>query len=93
MLFFAVNSHQTLDCPRERSDGKKMLRRIFSPENARRLGVRVVQAYTSCPKSTGEDHKVFFIIETGNADTVRKFFSPMIVDVRFITPFSEAITK
>jgi hypothetical protein len=93
MLFVAINSHQTPNCPRETTEGKKTLRRIFSTENGRRFGVRVVQAYISCPKATGEDHRAFFVVEANNADAVRKFFIPLIVDVRQVTIFSEAITR
>jgi hypothetical protein len=93
MLFVAINSHQTTNCPRETTEGKKTLRRIFSVENGRRFGVRVIQAYISCPKATGEDHKAFFVAEANNADSVRKFFLPLIVDVRQVTPFNEAIMR
>nr|MDO8133631.1 hypothetical protein [Candidatus Njordarchaeum guaymaensis] len=93
MLHVAINSHQTSDCPRETIPGKKTLKRIFSAENARRFGVRVVHAYISCPKATGEDHKAFFVVDASNADMVRKFFVPLTVDVRQVTPFSEALAK
>jgi hypothetical protein len=93
MLFVAINSHQTTNCWRETAEGKKIVGRLFSIENGRRFAVRVIHAYISCPKATGEDHKAFFVAEANNADSVRKFFLPIIVDVRQVTSFNEAIMK
>jgi len=93
MLFVAINSHQTASCTRETTEGKKMLRRVFLTENGRRFEVRVVQAYISCPKTTGEDHKAFYVVEANNADAVGKSFGPLTVDVRQAKPFGGAITR
>nr|MDO8097619.1 hypothetical protein [Candidatus Njordarchaeota archaeon] len=70
-----------------------MLRRVFLTENGRRFEARVVQAYISCPKTTGEDHKAFYVVEANNADAVGKSFGPLTVDVRQAKPFGGAITR
>jgi hypothetical protein len=89
MLFFALHSHPALECPRMSSQGKAMIRRVFSNENSSKFKVKLVSAYLSCPKNTGEDHRGFFIVDADTATTVTKFFSPLPVDIRQVTPLSE----
>jgi hypothetical protein len=71
------------------SQGKATIRRIFSPENAKRYNLKLLSAYLSCPKNTGEDHRGFFIVDADSATIVAKFFSPLPVDIRQVTPLSE----
>jgi hypothetical protein len=66
-----------------------MIRRVFSPENMNRYKIKLVGAYLSCPKNTGEDHRGFFIVDADSAATVTKFFNPLPVDIRQVTPLSE----
>lgn len=55
----------------------------------KRFGIKLVGAYLSCPKNTGEDHRGFFIVDADSAATVTRFFSPLPVDIRQVTPLSE----
>jgi len=91
MLFLATNTHASLDCPYIRPDGKSMIKRIFSDENIKRSKIKIVGAYVSCPKGTGEDHRNFFIVQADDAATVRKFFGSMSVDLRNVTPFNDIL--
>ncbi|WXG44337.1 MAG: hypothetical protein WED04_09935 [Promethearchaeati archaeon SRVP18_Atabeyarchaeia-1] len=89
MMFSAIHTHPALECPRMSSQGKATIRRVFSNENMKRFGIKLVGAYLSCPKNTGEDHRGFFIVDADSAATVTRFFSPLPVDIRQVTPLSE----
>jgi hypothetical protein len=91
MLFLATHTHNSLDCPYIRNEGRAMVKRIFTQENMARHKVRLVGAYVSCPKSSGEEHRNIFIVQADNAAAVTKFFGPMPVDLRNVTPFSEVL--
>ncbi len=91
MLFLATHTHSSLDCPYIRHEGKAMIKRIFSDENMKRSGVKVIGAYVSCPKSSGEEHRNFFIVQAESAAAATKFFTPMSVDLRNVTPLSEVL--
>jgi len=66
-----------------------MIKKLFSDDNTRKTGLKIVGAYMSCPKDKSIDHKGFFIIDADSALTVSKFFGQMAVDVRPVVPFSE----
>jgi hypothetical protein len=66
-----------------------MIKMLFSDENVRKSGLKIVGAYMSCPKDKSIDHKGFFIVDADSALTVSKFFGQMAVDVRPVVPFSE----
>ena len=89
MLFEATHKHQASQCPLLTSEGKDMLKKLFSEENVNKSGVKIVAGYMSCPKDTAVDHKGFFTIEADNPLTVSKFFGQMAVEVRPVKPLSE----
>ena len=89
MLFVATHTHQAAKCPSETSEGKTMMKKLFSDGKIRKSSLKIVGAYVSCPKDKSTEHKGFFIIDADSAPTVTKFFGPMTVDVRPVVPFSE----
>jgi hypothetical protein len=66
-----------------------MIKQLFSDENVKKSGIKIVAAYMSCPKDTAADHKGFFTIEAASPSTVTKFFGPITVEVRPVQPLSE----
>jgi hypothetical protein len=89
LLFVAVHTHPAAKCPLLTPEGKTMIKMLFSDENVRKSGLKIVGAYMSCPKDKSTDHKGFFIIDADSASTVTKFFGPMTVEVRPVVTFSE----
>ena len=89
MLFEATHKHQASQCPLLTSEGKGMLKKLFSEENIMKSGVKIIAGYMSCPKDTADDHKGFFTIEADNPMTVSKFFGQMAVEIRPVKPLSE----
>ena len=89
LLFVATHTYQAAKCPLETPEGKTMLKKLFSDDNVRKSGLKIVGAYVSCPKDKSIDHKGYFIIDADSALTVSKFFGQMAVDVRPVVPFSE----
>jgi hypothetical protein len=89
LLFVAAHTHTAAKCPLLTPEGKTMIKTLFSDENVRKSGLKIVGAYMSCPKDNSADHKGFFTIDADTASTVTKFFGPMTVDVRTVVPFSE----
>ena len=89
MLFEATHSHPAGQCPLLKPEGKAMIKQLFSDENVKKSGIKIVAAYMSCPKDTAADHKGFFTIEADSPLTVTKFFGPMSVEVRPVQPLSE----
>jgi hypothetical protein len=89
LLFVAAHTHPASKCPLQTSEGKTMIKKLFSDENVRKSGLKIVGAYVSCPKDKSTEHKGFFVIDADSAFTVTKFFGPMTVDVRPVVPFSE----
>jgi len=89
MLYEATHSHPAAQCPLLSSEGKAMLKQLFSEANVKKSGVKIVAGYMSCPKDTAEDHKGFFTIEAESPAAVTKYFGPMTVEVRPVTPLSE----
>ena len=89
MLFEATHKHQASQCPLLTSEGKVMLKKLFSEENVNKAGNRIVAGYMSCPKDTDADHKGFFTVEADSPMTVSKFFGQMAVEVRPVQPLSE----
>ena len=88
MLLGATHTHPASKCPLEMPEGKAMIKKLFSDENVKKSGLKIV-AYFSCPKDKSAEHKGYFIIEADSPTTVMKFFDPMTVDVRPVVPFSE----
>ena len=93
MLFEATHKHQASQCPLLTSEGKGMLKKLFSDENVKNAGVKIVTGYMSCPKDTADDHKGFFTIEADTPIAVSKFFGQMAVEVRPVQPLSEVAKK
>ncbi|WXG47213.1 MAG: hypothetical protein WED05_11235 [Candidatus Atabeyarchaeum deiterrae] len=91
MLFVATHTHLASECPQTTHEGREMFKRLNSDIKTKRLGVNVMSAYISCPKSTGEDHKGIFIVEADSATTAMKFFGRVSVDVRPVRQFSEVV--
>jgi hypothetical protein len=89
LLFVATHTHNATRCPLQSPDGKTMIKKLFSDDNAKKSGLKIVGAYMSCPKDKSTDHKGYFIIDADSALTVSKFFGQMAVDVRPVVPFSE----
>ena len=89
MLYEATHSHPAAQCPLLKPEGKAMLKQLFSEDNIRKSGIKIVAGYMSCPKDTGVDHKGFFTLEADSPVAVTKYFGPMTVEVRPVTPLSE----
>ena len=89
MLYEATHSHPAAQCPLLSSEGKAMVKQIFSAENAKKAGVKVEAGYMSCPKDTAVNHKGFFTVEAADPAVVTKFFGAMTVEVRPVQPLSE----
>ena len=89
MLFAAIHTHPASKCPLQMAEGKVMMKKLFSDDNIKKSGLKIVAAHVSCPKDNSAEHKGFFTVEADSAATVTKFFGPMTVDVRPVVPFSE----
>ena len=82
MLYEATHTHQTSQCPLLSTEGKAMLKQLFSEQNIKNSSVNMVAVYMSCPKDTSVDHKGFFTMNAENPEAVRRFFGQMAVEVR-----------
>ena len=89
MLFEAVHTHPAAQCPMKSEEGKSMVKKLFSEQNMKDAGIKMVAAYMSCPQDTNADHKGFFTIDAMDADVIKKFFGAMLVEVRPVKPWSE----
>ena len=89
MLYEATHSHPASQCPLLSSEGKAMLKQLFSEQNVNSAGIKIEAAYMSCPQDTLADHKGFFTIDAQNPEAIKKFFGPMTVEVRPVKPLSE----
>jgi len=89
LLYEATHSHPATQCPLLKPEGKAMIKQLFSEDNVKKAGIKIAAAYMSCPKDTAADHKGFFTIEAETPTVVTKFFGPMTVEVRPVTPLSE----
>jgi len=89
LLFVAIHTHQASKYPLEKPEGKTMMKKLFSDDNVKKSGLKIVGAYVSCPKDKSSEHKGYFIIAADSAPTVSKFFGQMAVGVRPVVPFSE----
>ena len=89
MLFEATHTHKATQCPLLTSEGKAMLKNMFSEENMKKSGVKIAAAYMSCPTDTGANHKGYFTIDADSPITVSKYFGPMTVEIRPVKPLSE----
>ncbi len=77
MLYEATHTHSADKCPLLSSEGKAMLKQLFSADNIKKSGINLVAAYMSCPADTSADHKGFFTIDADSPITVSKFFGQM----------------
>ncbi len=90
MLYEATHTHPAAQCPLNSTEGKAMLKHLFSEQNIENAGINLIAAYMSCPADTSVDHKGFFTIDARNPETIKKFFGPqMPVEVRPVKPLSE----
>jgi hypothetical protein len=89
MLYEATHSHPASQCPLLSSEGKAMLKQLFSEQNVNSAIIKIEAAYMSCPQDTAADHKGFFTIDVESPEAIKKFFGPMTVDVRPVKPLSE----
>lgn len=89
MLFEATHSHPAAQCPLNSTDGKAMIKQLFSEQNIKNAGINLEAAYMSCPQDTSADHKGFFTIDAQSPEVIKKFFGPMTVEVRPVKPLSE----
>jgi hypothetical protein len=89
LLFEATHTHPAAMCPMLTSDGKAMIKQLFSDENVNEAGIKIAAAYMSCPKDTASDHKGFFTLEAETPAAIAKFFGQMSVEVRPVQPLSE----
>jgi hypothetical protein len=89
MLYEATHTHPASQCPLLSSEGKAMIKQLFSEQNIKSGGIKIEAAYMSCPQDTAADHKGFFTIEAQDPETIKKFFGPMTVEIRPVKPLSE----
>jgi hypothetical protein len=89
LLYEATHTHPAAQCPLKSSEGKAMIKQLFSNDNITKSNINLVAAYMSCPEDTSMDHKGFFTIEAQNPETITKFFGPMTVEIRPVKPLSE----
>ncbi len=89
MRYSAVHVHPANMCPLSSAEGRKMLKELFSEENMRKAGVKMMDANLSCPIVGPPDHKGYFIVGAKDAATVTRFFGPMTVEIREVKPLSE----
>lgn len=89
MLYEATHSHSASQCPLLSSEGKAMIKQLFSEQNVNGAGIKIEAAYMSCPQDTSADHKGFFTIDAQNPEAIKEFFGPMAVEVRPVKPLSE----
>jgi hypothetical protein len=47
------------------------MKKLFSDENVRNSGLKIVSSHVSCPKDKSTDHKGFFIVEADSPATVK----------------------
>ena len=60
MLYAEVHTHPASECPIITTDGKKMLKQLFSEENIKKSGVTLTSANMSCPTDKSVYPKGFF---------------------------------
>lgn len=89
MLYEATHTHPAAQCPLQSAEGKAMLKQLFSEQNIKNAGIKLIAAYMSCPQDTAADHKGFFTIDAENPSAITKFFGPIAVEIRPVKPLSE----
>jgi hypothetical protein len=89
VLYEATHSHPASQCPLLSSEGKAMLKQLFSEQNVKNAGIKLEAGYMSCPQDTAADHKGFFTIDAESPEAIKKFFGQMAVEVRPVKPLSE----
>jgi len=89
MLFVAEHTHPSSECPMKTSEGKGMIKELFSEENVNKVGIKILGAYMSCPNDKGAYHKGYFVIEALDEETIHNFFGPMKVDLKEVKTFRE----
>jgi hypothetical protein len=80
---------QRLNVHLQSSEGKAMLKQLFSEQNMKNSKVNLVSAYMSCPQDTEVDHKGFFTFDVQDPAAITKFFGPMAVEIRPVKTLSE----
>ncbi len=90
MLYVAEHTHLASECPILTTEGKEMIKDLFSEEHIRAGGIELSGAYMSCPNEERSYHKGYFLIESPDKETIINFFGPMkLLELREVTPFSE----
>ncbi|MCW4023815.1 MAG: hypothetical protein NWF01_02130 [Candidatus Bathyarchaeota archaeon] len=89
LLYEATHTHPAAQCPLNTSEGKAMVKQLFSEQNIKNAGINLTAAYMSCPQDTAMDHKGFFTIEAANPEAITKFFGLMKTEIRPVKPLSE----
>jgi hypothetical protein len=89
LLYEATHTHPASQCPLLKSEGKAMLKQLFSEQNINKAGIKLAVAYMSCPQDTSVDHKGFFTIDAQDPAAITKFFGPLKVEIRPVKPLSE----
>jgi hypothetical protein len=89
LLYEAEHTHPAAQCPLLSVEGKAMLKQLFSEQNIKNSGIKLVAAYMSCPQDISVDHKGFFTLDAENPEAVKRFFGQMAVEVRPVKPLSE----
>jgi len=82
LLYEAIHTHQASRCRLLSTEGKAILKQLFSEQNMKNSGVNLVAAYMSCPQDTSVEHKGFFTMGAQNPEAVKRFFGQMAVEVR-----------
>jgi hypothetical protein len=89
LLYEATHTHPASMCPLNSSEGKAMIKQLFSEQNIKNAGINLTAAYMSCPQDTSVDHKGFFTVDAQNAEAIKKFFGAMAVEIRPVKTLSE----
>ncbi|MGD6850903.1 MAG: hypothetical protein ACQCN6_02450 [Candidatus Bathyarchaeia archaeon] len=89
MLYEAIHTHPAAQCPLLTSQGKAMLKQLFSEQNIKNAGINLTAAYMSCPEDKSVDHMGFFTIDATDPEAIKKFFGPMKVEIRPVKTLNE----
>jgi hypothetical protein len=60
VLFEATHTHQASQCPLLTSDGKNMIKKLYSDENVTKSGIKIAAAYMSCPIDSRQSQSFFY---------------------------------
>jgi hypothetical protein len=93
LLYEATHTHPASQCPLNSTEGKAMLKQLFSSDNIKKSSINLVAAYMSCPADKSVDHKGFFTIDAADENKITNFFGAMKVQIRPVQPLSEIAKK